>query len=158
MAETTSSSKSEEEKEEMLDRLLTRLALSDDSKLEALLSKLLPYTISSLSSPSSAVRNKVASLFSLLGFQSAIELCIDFWILRVWSWNWLENCNRLWRYWVMWTSEWSISLRLGCRCRNCRVFTPELILLRWSGIFAFFTLKWPWIVPIERSLFSVLYA
>lgn len=67
MAET-SSSKSDEEREEMLDRLLTRLALSDDSKLQPLLSKLLPYTISSLSSHSSAVRNKVR--VSVLNFEA----------------------------------------------------------------------------------------
>ncbi|KAK9939418.1 hypothetical protein M0R45_016114 [Rubus argutus] len=66
MAETSSlsSSKSDEEKEEMLDRLLTRLALCDDSNLQALLFKLLPYTISSLSSHSSAVRNKVLEILS----------------------------------------------------------------------------------------------
>ncbi|CAB4278517.1 unnamed protein product [Prunus armeniaca] len=67
MAETSSSSsstKSDEEKEEMLDRLLTRLALCDDSKLQPLLSKLLPFTVSSLSSNSSAVRNKVLEILS----------------------------------------------------------------------------------------------
>ncbi|KAG2292245.1 hypothetical protein Bca52824_038914, partial [Brassica carinata] len=48
-------SKSDGELEEMLDRMLTRLALCDDSKLEALVSKLLPLTISSLSSQSPAV-------------------------------------------------------------------------------------------------------
>ncbi|KAF3545684.1 hypothetical protein DY000_02010565 [Brassica cretica] len=56
-------SKSDGELEEMLDRMLTRLALCDDSKLEALVSKLLPLTISSLSSQSPAVRNKANSLF-----------------------------------------------------------------------------------------------
>ncbi|BBH02426.1 ARM repeat superfamily protein [Prunus dulcis] len=67
MAETSSSSsstKSDEEKVEMLDRLLTRLALCDDSKLQPLLSKLLPFTVSSLSSNSSAVRNKVLEILS----------------------------------------------------------------------------------------------
>lgn len=67
MAETSSSSsstKSDEEKEEMLDRLLTRLALCDDSKLQPLLSKLLPFTVSSLSSNSSGVRNKVLEILS----------------------------------------------------------------------------------------------
>ncbi|CAH2033513.1 unnamed protein product [Thlaspi arvense] len=53
-------SKSDGELEEMLDRMLTRLALCDDSKLEALVSKLLPLTISSLSSQSPAVRNKAS--------------------------------------------------------------------------------------------------
>ncbi|KAF8030993.1 hypothetical protein BT93_D0241 [Corymbia citriodora subsp. variegata] len=56
--------RSDAELEEMLDRMLTRLALSDDSKLQALLSKLLPLAISSLSSTSSAVRNKVLEILS----------------------------------------------------------------------------------------------
>ncbi|CAN6695106.1 unnamed protein product [Malus baccata var. baccata] len=66
MAEASSASatKSDEEKVEMLDRLLTRLALCDDSNLQPLLSKLLPFTISSLSSQSSAVRNKVLEILS----------------------------------------------------------------------------------------------
>ncbi|KAF8017201.1 hypothetical protein BT93_H2407 [Corymbia citriodora subsp. variegata] len=56
--------KSDAELEETLDRMLTRLALCDDSKLQALLSKLLPFAISSLSSPSSAVRNKVLEILN----------------------------------------------------------------------------------------------
>ncbi|KAL2973237.1 hypothetical protein AAZX31_14G035700 [Glycine max] len=66
MAESSSSSlaKSDSEVEEMLDRMLTRLALCDDSKLEPLLSKLLPLCISSLSSQSVAVRNKVLEILS----------------------------------------------------------------------------------------------
>ena len=58
--------KSDGEIEEMLDRMLTRLALCDDSKLQSLLSKLLPITISSLSSHSSAVRNKVLSFINVI--------------------------------------------------------------------------------------------
>nr|AAM14877.1 unknown protein [Arabidopsis thaliana] len=57
-------SKSDAELEEMLDRMLTRLALCDDSKLESLVSNLLPLTISSLSSQSPVVRNKA--------------MCVDF--------------------------------------------------------------------------------
>ncbi|KAI9402448.1 hypothetical protein POPTR_001G274500v4 [Populus trichocarpa] len=69
MAESSSSSsspvvKSDAETEELLDRMLTRLALCDDSKLETLLSKILPLTISSLSSNSTAVRNKVLEILS----------------------------------------------------------------------------------------------
>ncbi|XP_030522220.2 proteasome adapter and scaffold protein ECM29 isoform X2 [Rhodamnia argentea] len=67
MAESSSSpanAMSDAELEEMLDRMLTRLALCDDSNLQALLSKLLPLAISSLSSPSSAVRNKVLEILS----------------------------------------------------------------------------------------------
>ncbi|KAM0057039.1 putative armadillo-like helical, proteasome component Ecm29 [Helianthus debilis subsp. tardiflorus] len=48
----------------MLDRMLTRLALCDEPKLENLLSKLLPLTISSLSRSSSAVRTKVMEILS----------------------------------------------------------------------------------------------
>ncbi|TQD82708.1 hypothetical protein C1H46_031743 [Malus baccata] len=61
MAEASSASdtKSDEEKVEMMDQLLTRLALCDDSNLQRLLSKLLPFTISSRSSQSSAVPNKL---------------------------------------------------------------------------------------------------
>lgn len=62
MAEPSSApAKSDAEIEEILDRMLTRLALCDDPKLEALLSKLLPYSIASLSSQSLAVRKKVCS-------------------------------------------------------------------------------------------------
>ncbi|CAE6013918.1 unnamed protein product [Arabidopsis arenosa] len=57
-------SKSDGELEEMLDRMLTRLALCDDSKLESLVSNLLPLTISSLSSQSPVVRNKVLEILS----------------------------------------------------------------------------------------------
>ncbi|XP_076926250.1 uncharacterized protein LOC143589348 isoform X1 [Bidens hawaiensis] len=56
--------KSDAEMEEMLDRMLTRLALCDDSKLQNLLSKLLPLTISSLSRSSSAVRTMVMEILS----------------------------------------------------------------------------------------------
>lgn len=67
MASSSASAKSDAETEELLDRMLTRLALCDDSKLEALLSKLLPLCISSLSSPSQAVRSKVSC--SVSGFR-----------------------------------------------------------------------------------------
>lgn len=63
MAEPSSApAKSDAEIEEILDRMLTRLALCDDPKLEALLSKLLPYSIASLSSQSLAVRKKVIEI------------------------------------------------------------------------------------------------
>ncbi|KAH7560788.1 hypothetical protein JRO89_XS10G0102900 [Xanthoceras sorbifolium] len=74
MAESSSSSSSttDAEKEELLDRMLTRLALCDDSKLQALISKLLPLTISFLSSQSTSLRNKASSpfyfFFSLVSF------------------------------------------------------------------------------------------
>ncbi|KAJ8748308.1 hypothetical protein K2173_001727 [Erythroxylum novogranatense] len=60
-----SSTKTDADIEELLDRMLTRLALCNDSNLQALLSKLLPLTISSLSSSSStSVRNKVLEILS----------------------------------------------------------------------------------------------
>eukprot|EP00257_Ricinus_communis_P019881 XP_015578984.1 proteasome adapter and scaffold protein ECM29 [Ricinus communis] len=88
MADSSSSSaaKSDVETEELLDRMLTRLALCDDSKLEALLSKLLPLTLSSLSSQSTAVRNKVLEILSHVNkrvkHQSQIGLpLLDLWKL-----------------------------------------------------------------------------
>ncbi|KAK4856778.1 hypothetical protein QYF36_021086 [Acer negundo] len=63
MADSSSSS-ADAEKEELLDRMLTRLALCDDPKLESLISKLLPLTISSLSSHSTLVRDKVLEILS----------------------------------------------------------------------------------------------
>ena len=53
---------SDAEREEMLDRMLTGLALADDSKLKNLLSRILPYTISALSSSSPSVRKQVLLL------------------------------------------------------------------------------------------------
>lgn len=93
MAETSSSSsstKSDEEKVEMLDRLLTRLALCDDSKLQPLLSKLLPFTVSSLSSNSSAVRNKVCFLieFASMNFLKLLTIIAIILVLLVYSWVW----------------------------------------------------------------------
>ncbi|KAL3530047.1 hypothetical protein ACH5RR_009369 [Cinchona calisaya] len=58
------SGKSDTEIEELLDRMLTRLALCDDSKLQDLLSKLLPLSISSLTSQSQSVRNKVLEILN----------------------------------------------------------------------------------------------
>ncbi|KAI7731341.1 hypothetical protein M8C21_033512 [Ambrosia artemisiifolia] len=52
------------EMEEMLDRMLTRLALCEDPNLQNLLSKLLPLTISALSRSSSPIRTKVMEILS----------------------------------------------------------------------------------------------
>ncbi|KAK9123336.1 hypothetical protein Sjap_012938 [Stephania japonica] len=62
MADTPSRETSDAERVEILDRMLTRLALTDDPNLQNLLSKLLPCSISSLSSHSTAVRNKVMEI------------------------------------------------------------------------------------------------
>lgn len=43
----------------MIDRLLTRLALTEDAQLEKVLSKLLPLAISRLGSTHAPTRNKV---------------------------------------------------------------------------------------------------
>ncbi|KAG6539170.1 hypothetical protein ZIOFF_004323 [Zingiber officinale] len=62
MADTSTSSStapSDAEREEMLDRMLTRLALADDDKLEPLLVRILPYSISSLASPSPSIRKSL---------------------------------------------------------------------------------------------------
>lgn len=87
MAEASSASatKSDEEKVEMLDRLLTRLALCDDSNLQPLLSKLLPYTISSLSSQSSAVRNKVLEILSHVNKRVKHQPEIGLPLLELWN-------------------------------------------------------------------------
>ncbi|KAH6836999.1 ARM repeat superfamily protein [Perilla frutescens var. hirtella] len=58
------SGKSDDEKEELLDRMLTRLALCDDSKLQDLLAKILPLSIAALSAASSPLRNKVIEILS----------------------------------------------------------------------------------------------
>ncbi|KAF4378493.1 hypothetical protein G4B88_027553 [Cannabis sativa] len=77
--------KSDGEIEEMLDRMLTRLALCDDSKLQPLLSKLLPITISSLSSPSSAVRNKVLEILSHLNKRVKHQPEIGLPLVELWN-------------------------------------------------------------------------
>ncbi|CAK7330667.1 unnamed protein product [Dovyalis caffra] len=78
MAESSSLSstvvKSDAETEELLDRMLTRLALCDDSKLEALLSKLLPFTLSSLSSNSTAVLEILSHVNKRVKYQRDIGL------------------------------------------------------------------------------------
>jgi proteasome component ECM29 len=77
---------SEKEREAMLERMLTRLALTDDSKLEAVLAKLLPYAISSLSSSIPSTRQKVMEMLTHINRrvkdQPAIHLPVwDLWKL-----------------------------------------------------------------------------
>lgn len=69
MADSSSSSPSQSDAqiEETLDRMLTRLALADDSNLSSILPKILPYSISSLSSSSQSIRKLVKSP-QILGF------------------------------------------------------------------------------------------
>ncbi|CAL5190433.1 unnamed protein product [Lathyrus oleraceus] len=93
MAESSSSSstapapraKSDTEIEEMLDRMLTRLALCDDSNLEPLLSKLLPLTISSLSSQAIAVRNKVLEILSHVNKRVKLQSDIGLPLTELWK-------------------------------------------------------------------------
>lgn len=82
---TTLRAKSDSEIEEMLDRMLTRLALCDDSNLEPLLSKLLPLTISSLSSPSIAVRNKVLEILSHVNKRVKLQSDIGLPLTELWT-------------------------------------------------------------------------
>ncbi|XP_065879858.1 uncharacterized protein [Euphorbia lathyris] len=81
----TTPAKSDAETEELLDRMLTRLALCDDSKLEPLLSKLLPFTLSSLSSQSTAVRNKVLEILSHVNKRVKHQSQIGLPLLELWK-------------------------------------------------------------------------
>ncbi|CAA0805895.1 ARM repeat superfamily protein [Striga hermonthica] len=80
--------KSDEEKEELLDRMLTRLALCDDSKLQDLLARILPLSIAALAAASTSLRNKVIEILSHVNkrvkHQQAIGLPLsDLWQLYV---------------------------------------------------------------------------
>ncbi|KAG0457671.1 hypothetical protein HPP92_022828 [Vanilla planifolia] len=61
---SSSSRQSDAEREEALDRMLTRLALADDSNLAQVLSKILPYSICSLSSASPSIRKMVMEILT----------------------------------------------------------------------------------------------
>ncbi|GAB4835308.1 hypothetical protein Ancab_000217 [Ancistrocladus abbreviatus] len=80
-----SAAKSNEEREELLDRMLTRLALCEDSKLESLLTKLLPLTISSLATNSIAVRNKVIEILSHVNKRVKHEPQIGLPLVELWN-------------------------------------------------------------------------
>lgn len=74
------------EREGMLDRMLTRLALAEDSQLQTLLAKILPYSIRSLNSPSPSVR-KLVNFHRKSPFPVCFQMfpSIDSLILH---WNW----------------------------------------------------------------------
>uniref|UniRef100_A0A0D9XNV0 Uncharacterized protein n=1 Tax=Leersia perrieri TaxID=77586 RepID=A0A0D9XNV0_9ORYZ len=55
---------SDAEREEALDRMLTRLALAEDSRLAPVLTRVLPYAITSLASPAASVRKLVMEILS----------------------------------------------------------------------------------------------
>uniref|UniRef100_A0A0E0BF13 Proteasome adapter and scaffold protein ECM29 HEAT-repeat domain-containing protein n=1 Tax=Oryza glumipatula TaxID=40148 RepID=A0A0E0BF13_9ORYZ len=65
MAETSSpaaaAAQTDAEREEALDRMLTRLALAEDARLAPLLARVLPYAITSLASPAASVRKLLVS-------------------------------------------------------------------------------------------------
>jgi proteasome component ECM29 len=48
------------EREDALDRMLTRLALAEDARLAPLLARVLPYAITSFASPAQSVRKLVS--------------------------------------------------------------------------------------------------
>ncbi|KAM0826507.1 hypothetical protein ACQ4PT_068829 [Festuca glaucescens] len=52
------------EREDALDRMLTRLALAEDARLAPLLARVLPYAITSLASPAASVRKLVMEILS----------------------------------------------------------------------------------------------
>ncbi|KAF3327246.1 proteasome-associated protein ECM29 isoform X1 [Carex littledalei] len=76
---------SEAEKEDALDRMLTRLALADDDRLEPLLSSILPYTISSLSSSSPSVRDLVMKILTHVNRRVKHRLEIGLPMLELWK-------------------------------------------------------------------------
>lgn len=90
MEESAHSVASVLEKEEVLDRMLTRLALTDDPKLETVLPKILPYSISCLSSGSPAIRKKVKnprSCFWLVFFcMESLSPQINSWLVLDHKW------------------------------------------------------------------------
>lgn len=81
----TLSGKSEEEREELLDRILTRLALCDDSKLQDLLAKILPISIAALSSASTGLRNKVIEILSHVNKRVKHQLEIGLPVSDLWK-------------------------------------------------------------------------
>ncbi|EEE51617.1 hypothetical protein OsJ_32890 [Oryza sativa Japonica Group] len=67
MAETSSAAaaaQTDAEREEALDRMLTRLALAEDARLAPLLARVLPYAITSLASATASVRKLVMEILS----------------------------------------------------------------------------------------------
>ncbi|XP_039131872.1 proteasome adapter and scaffold protein ECM29-like [Dioscorea cayenensis subsp. rotundata] len=88
MAETSSSSAatpSDADREEMLDRMLTSLALADDHKLQGLLTRILPYSISSLSSSSPSIRKLVMEILSHVNKRVKHHPEIGLPLVQLWS-------------------------------------------------------------------------
>lgn len=77
--------KSDSETEELLDRMLTRLALCDDEKLQDLLSKLLPISIAALSTSSQLVRNKVLEILNHVNKRTKNQSNIKLPLMELWN-------------------------------------------------------------------------
>ncbi|XP_065626874.1 uncharacterized protein LOC112035785 [Quercus suber] len=73
------------EREKALDQLLTVLAFCEDDKLHILLSRLLPFAISSLSFQSSLVRNKVLEILSHINKRVKHQPEIALPLLELWK-------------------------------------------------------------------------
>ncbi|XP_020113729.1 proteasome-associated protein ECM29 homolog isoform X2 [Ananas comosus] len=82
---TAAAAKAEEERAEVLDRMLTRLALTDDDKLEPALAKILPYSIASLSSPSPSIRKMVMEILTHINKRVKHRLEIRLPFLELWK-------------------------------------------------------------------------
>lgn len=76
---------SDNEKEDILERMLTNLAFCDDSKLESLLAKLLPRALACLTSQSAAIRNKVLEILSHVNKRVKHEAGIGLPLSELWS-------------------------------------------------------------------------
>uniref|UniRef100_A0A0E0MJD0 Uncharacterized protein n=1 Tax=Oryza punctata TaxID=4537 RepID=A0A0E0MJD0_ORYPU len=63
-AAAAAAAQTDAEREEALDRMLTRLALAEDARLAPLLARVLPYAITSLASPAASVRKLVMEILS----------------------------------------------------------------------------------------------
>jgi hypothetical protein len=63
LAAAATAGQTDAEREEALDRMLTRLALADDARLAPLLARVLPYAITSLASSAAPVRKLVRTSF-----------------------------------------------------------------------------------------------
>ncbi|XP_073008804.1 uncharacterized protein [Typha latifolia] len=91
MAETSGSTPapapppSDAEREDTLDRMLTRLALADDAKLQPLLASILPYSISSLASPSPSVRKMVMEILTHINKRVKHRPEIGLPLLELWN-------------------------------------------------------------------------
>lgn len=64
------------EREDALDRMLTRLALAEDARLAPLLVRVLPYAITSFASTSTSVRKLVSHHSSAIQHELRVSLLV----------------------------------------------------------------------------------